>query len=117
MPAWTPRPAVSALPRFQLRLYSTTEESDRTHEAASELTTETETSELTSEGGASSDATAASETTAPARPGDRESAPRSIYMGNIYFDITEDQIKELAVQYGAVEKVRLMKDVRGFSRG
>jgi nucleolin len=110
---------VSALPRFQLRLYSTTEESDRTHEAASELTTETETetSELTSEGGASSDATAAGETTAPARPGDQESAARSIYMGNIYFDITEDQIKELAVQYGAVEKVRLMKDVRGFSRG
>jgi len=103
---------VSALPRFQLRLYSTTEEPDRNHEAASELTTETETetSEL-------SDATAASETTAPARPGDRESAPRSIYMGNIYFDITEDQIKELASQYGAVEKVRLMKDVRGFSRG
>jgi RNA recognition motif-containing protein len=75
---------------------------------------------------ASSDATAASETAAAtagsgnsvaARPGDVETAARSIYMGNIYFDITEDQLKELCSQYGAVENVRLMKDVRGFSRG
>jgi nucleolin len=101
-----------------LRLYSTTEESDRIASAASELATESETSAAASEAGVSSDATSeAAYGSAPVRPGDADTASRSIYMGNIYFDITEDQIKELASQYGPVEKARLMKDVRGFSRG
>jgi RNA recognition motif-containing protein len=116
---------VSALPRFQLRLYSSVEEPDRTHEAASELTPEAETSEPVYEEAVASEPVSeevVASDAAPAhvkavRAGDAESAARSIYLGNIYFDITEEQVRELAAQYGGVESLRLMKDVRGFSRG
>jgi nucleolin len=90
-------------------LYSTEPESS--YDAVTELTTDTPAADE-----ATSNAPVTSDTT-EVRAGEGESAARSVYIGNIYFDITEEQLKELCSQYGAVEKVRLMKDVRGFSRG
>jgi RNA recognition motif-containing protein len=99
---------VSAFSRFQLRTYSSAEETDRSYEAATE---------------AASDASAASDVASNTRTNnnrsseDPEARARSVYVGNVYFDITEVQLKELASQYGGVEEVKLMKDIRGFSRG
>jgi nucleolin len=134
VPAWTYRQPVAALPRFQLRTFSSTEEPDRSYEAVSEAAADTPAAEAESDANdaevtseVSSDATGAIETatgtvdpgnSSPRRFGDdAETASRSVYMGNIYFDITADQLKELCSQYGEVQSVRLMKDVRGFSRG
>ncbi len=42
----------------------------------------------------------------------------NIYIGNLSFDTTEDQLKELFGEYGAVERVNIIVDrVTGRSRG
>ena len=53
--------------------------------------------------------------------GDREAnigAPKStIYIGNLFFDVTEnDLVKELA-RFGTITRCRLMRDSRGLSKG
>jgi RNA recognition motif-containing protein len=42
----------------------------------------------------------------------------TLYVGNIYFGLSEDQLKEVFERYGKVESVRIMKDNQtGRSRG
>jgi RNA recognition motif-containing protein len=41
-----------------------------------------------------------------------------LYVGNIYFGLSEDQLREVFERYGKVESVRIMKDNEtGRSRG
>jgi RNA recognition motif-containing protein len=70
------------------------------------------TGEHTPDSTVTSDSTSGSVTTAASG-----SEAKSIYLGNVYFDVTEDQLRELCSQYGVIEKSTLMKDIRGFSRG
>ena len=42
----------------------------------------------------------------------------TLYVGNIYFGLSEDQLKEVFERYGKAESVRIMKDNQtGRSRG
>jgi nucleolin len=52
----------------------------------------------------------------PAREGASTPKP-TIYIGNLFFDVTEnDLVKELA-RFGTITKCRLMRDSRGLSKG
>lgn len=52
----------------------------------------------------------------PAREGSDVPKP-TIYIGNLFFDVTEnDLVKELA-RFGTITKCRLMRDSRGLSKG
>jgi nucleolin len=52
----------------------------------------------------------------PAREGASVPKP-TIYIGNLFFDVTEnDLVKELA-RFGTITKCRLMRDSRGLSKG
>lgn len=52
----------------------------------------------------------------PAREGSSIPKP-TIYIGNLFFDVTEnDLVKELA-RFGTITKCRLMRDSRGLSKG
>jgi nucleolin len=45
-------------------------------------------------------------------------APReSIYVGNLFYDVTAEDLKEHMEQFGIVEKVDMITDDRGMSRG
>lgn len=54
----------------------------------------------------------------------RERAPRdpptpkpSIYVGNLFFDVTEGDLEKEFARFGTVKSIRLIKDVRGLSKG
>ena len=41
----------------------------------------------------------------------------SIYVGNLYYEVTADQLKRIMTRFGEVESVRIIYDNRGISRG
>jgi hypothetical protein len=41
----------------------------------------------------------------------------SIYLGNLFFDLTENDIKRTFSQFGEVQSVRILRDMRGLSKG
>jgi RNA recognition motif. (a.k.a. RRM, RBD, or RNP domain) len=41
----------------------------------------------------------------------------SIYVGNLFFDAKEEDIRDFFEKYGEVSKITLVKDVRGYSKG
>ncbi len=60
-----------------------------------------------------------------ARGGDRERAPAErilapttgIYVGNLLFDVTADDLKREFEQFGPIQSVKVATDVRGLSKG
>lgn len=48
---------------------------------------------------------------APATP------KESIYVGNLFFDVTENDLQKEFSRFGNIKAVRLIKDVRGLSKG
>jgi nucleolin len=61
-------------------------------------------------------ATGGSREARPAREGSSIPKP-TIYIGNLFFDVTEnDLVKELA-RFGTITNCRLMRDSRGLSKG
>ncbi|KAF2498651.1 RNA-binding domain-containing protein [Lophium mytilinum] len=40
-----------------------------------------------------------------------------LYVGNLFFEVTEDQLRRVFSRFGSVEDVRLVKDGKGLSRG
>ncbi|KAF2662866.1 RNA-binding domain-containing protein [Lophiostoma macrostomum CBS 122681] len=40
-----------------------------------------------------------------------------VYVGNLYYEVTEDQLKRVFSRFGAIESVRVVFDNRGMSRG
>jgi len=45
-------------------------------------------------------------------------APSSkLYIGNLYYEVTEDQLKRIFSRFGEVVSVQIIKDPRGMSRG
>jgi RNA recognition motif-containing protein len=53
------------------------------------------------------------------RGSERRTAARSnaVYLGNLYFSVTEQDIKSAFERFGKVEKVNLVYDRQGLSRG
>ena len=55
--------------------------------------------------------------------GERARAPTmnepksTIYIGNLFFDVTENDLSKELSRFGTVKKVRLMRDARGLSKG
>jgi RNA recognition motif-containing protein len=50
-------------------------------------------------------------TQAPPPPG------LTLYVGNLYYEVTEDQLKRIFSRFGEVKSVKLVMDNRGLSRG
>ena len=49
---------------------------------------------------------------------ERISVPKeTIYVGNLFFDVTEEDLKRELSRFGPVQKCRLMRDGRGLSKG
>jgi RNA recognition motif-containing protein len=47
-----------------------------------------------------------------------DAAPNKVvYVGNLFFEVTEDQLSRVFSRFGVVEQVRLVRDPRGLSRG
>jgi nucleolin len=47
----------------------------------------------------------------PATPG------KTIYVGNLYYEVTEDQLKRVFSRFGTIDSVKIVYDNRGMSRG
>lgn len=41
----------------------------------------------------------------------------SIYVGNLFFDVTDNDLSKEFSRFGTIKSVRLIKDVRGLSKG
>jgi nucleolin len=42
---------------------------------------------------------------------------RTVYIGNLFFDVTEDDLKKELIRFGPIEQLRLLRDGRGLSKG
>ena len=61
---------------------------------------------------------AAGASSGSARPGYAPNAPKpTIYIGNLFFDVTEADIMKEFSKFGKVNKVTVMRDNRGLSKG
>lgn len=47
----------------------------------------------------------------PATPG------KTLYVGNLYYEVTEDQLKRVFSRFGSIASVKIVYDNRGMSRG
>lgn len=41
----------------------------------------------------------------------------TVYVGNLFFDVTENDLQKEFARFGTIKNVRLIKDVRGLSKG
>ena len=49
---------------------------------------------------------------------DTPATPNNVlYIGNLYYEVTEDQLRRVFSRFGEVENVRIVIDNRGLSRG
>lgn len=55
--------------------------------------------------------------TSPRRPRDNVEKNKTLYVGNLFYEVKEDQIKKVFSRFGEVESVSLISDNRGLSRG
>lgn len=54
----------------------------------------------------------------PPRHMRRESKPKpTLVVGNLFFDVTAEDLQKLMEQYGTVQHVKLIHDNRGLSKG
>jgi nucleolin len=52
------------------------------------------------------------------KPNDTYRPPkRCVYIGNLFFDITEEDLSKEMARFGQIDSVRLMRDSRGLSKG
>lgn len=52
------------------------------------------------------------------RPFKEPATPKAtVYVGNLFFDVTENDLAKEFQRYGEVKKTRLIRDVRGLSKG
>lgn len=52
------------------------------------------------------------------RPAREPPSPKpSVYVGNLFFDVTESDLEKEFARFGTIKSVRLIKDVRGLSKG
>lgn len=42
---------------------------------------------------------------------------KTLYVGNLYYEVTEDQLKRVFSRFGEVKSVKIVYDNRGMSRG
>lgn len=51
-------------------------------------------------------------------PRENTAAPnKTLYIGNLYYEITEEQLKKVFSRFGEVQNVKIIYDNRGLSRG
>lgn len=49
---------------------------------------------------------------------ERISQPKpTVYLGNLFFDVTEEDLSRELSRFGAIQKIRLLRDSRGLSKG
>jgi nucleolin len=55
----------------------------------------------------------------PSRPRNENPAPpgKTLYIGNLYYDVTSEQLTKVFSRFGEVESVKIVYDNRGLSRG
>lgn len=54
----------------------------------------------------------------PRRARDSDVTPHSmLYIGNLYYEVTSEQLKNVFSRFGEVESVKIVYDNRGLSRG
>lgn len=41
----------------------------------------------------------------------------TVYIGNLFFDVTEDDLSRELARFGQIKKIRLLRDSRGLSKG
>jgi nucleolin len=41
----------------------------------------------------------------------------TVYVGNLFFDVKDNEIDEFFAKYGGVADTKIVKDIRGFSKG
>lgn len=52
------------------------------------------------------------------RPAREPPTPKpSVYVGNLFFDVTEGDLQKEFGRFGEIKNLRLIKDVRGLSKG
>ena len=81
---------------------------ERAKDAASRLT----------EGITGGEDAAATKGNANQRPYREPPTPRpTVYVGNLFFDVTENDLKKNFEKFGTVTQARLIRDARGLSKG
>lgn len=54
----------------------------------------------------------------PSRPREDAAPPnKQLYIGNLYYEVTADQLKKVFSRFGTVASVKVVYDNRGLSRG
>jgi hypothetical protein len=54
----------------------------------------------------------------PFSPGSWQIEPNNnVYVGNLFFEAKEDDLKEFFSKYGEVAEVKMVNDIRGYSKG
>ena len=117
------RPVVSSF-AFQRRFNTdeakteAVENVENVAESAEEPFAETATSTLPEQDG-TIDSADAQESTAPASEGIgwQIEPNNTIYVGNLFFDAKEDDIRDFFSKYGQITKIDLVTDIRGYSKG
>ncbi|KAF2109542.1 RNA binding domain-containing protein [Lophiotrema nucula] len=51
------------------------------------------------------------------RPGASNPPNKTVYVGNLYYEVAEDQLKRVFGRFGPIESVKVIYDNRGLSRG
>jgi RNA recognition motif-containing protein len=41
----------------------------------------------------------------------------TVYVGNLFFDVKDNEIDEFFTKFGGVQETKIVKDIRGFSKG
>ena len=60
----------------------------------------------------------ASETTiSDPRPGPSSETGLDVYIGNLFFDVTEDVLRREFERFGPIQQLKLISDQRGLSKG
>lgn len=65
------------------------------------------------QGGSSTQERRGDDLASPRKPG----VDRPLYIGNLYFDVTEDDLRRELEKYGTVKSVKIIYDGRGLSKG
>ena len=95
-----------------------TEVVEEVAETAEEPLAETSTTTYASEQNGTLDQTDAQEST-PANEaiGWQIEPNNTVYVGNLFFDAKEDDIRDFFSKYGQITKIDLITDMRGYSKG
>lgn len=108
-----------ARPAIQVRLYSdeTRKPIDAFAESGKESTNEAQTSPPAVEETPASTIDETATTSAPLSNRSSSSGGSILYVGNMFFEVTEEQLRALFSKFGTVKAAKILYDQRGLSKG